>query len=90
MVNWSPEASLQVQEMEGVAESEEGEENKVDEGSELAQEDKAEEAEGVDSSPVESMVTITRHPQKNTFGIRFEATAYLQVLVLVWGTVAPL
>ena len=39
----------------------------------------------MDSSPVESMVTITSHPQKNTFGIKFEATAYLQVLVLVGG-----
>ena len=35
----------------------------------------------MDSSPVESTVTITRHPQKNTFGIKFEASGYLQVLV---------
>ena len=70
-----------------MAESEEGEENG---SSEQAQEDKAEEAEGMNSSPVESTVTITRHSQKNTFGIKFEATAYSQVLVLVWGTVAPL
>ena len=34
VVDWSPEASPPVQEMEGVAEREEGEENKVDEGSE--------------------------------------------------------
>ena len=77
VVDWSPEASPRVQDVEGVAEGEEGEEN---ESSEQAQEDKAEE-EGVDSSPVESTVTITRHPQKNTFGIKFEASGYLQVLV---------
>ena len=79
VVGWSPEASPRVQEGEGVAEGEEGEEN---ESSEQAQEDKAEE-EGVDSSPVESTVTITRHPQKNTFGIKFEASGYCLLQVLV-------
>ena len=58
-----------------MAEREEGEENKVDDGSEQVQEDKAQE-EWVDSSAVESTVTITRHSQKNTFGIKFEASGY--------------
>ena len=81
LVDWSPEASLPVQEAEGVAESEEGEENGSSE-----QEDKAEE-EGVDSSPVESTVTITRHPQKNTFGIKFEVSGYC--LLASFGFLAP-
>ena len=79
VVDWSPEASPPVQEIEGVAEREEGEENG---SSEQAQQDKAEE-EGVDSSPVESTVTITRHPQKNTFGIKFEVSGYCLLASLV-------
>ena len=80
VVVWSPEASPPVQEVEGVAEREEGEENG---SSEQVQEDKAEE-EGVDSSPVESTVTITRHPQKNTFGIKFEVSGYCLLYSKFW------
>ena len=43
-------------------------------GEETEDEGKAGEEE-VDTLPVESIVTVTRHPQKNTFGIKFEASS---------------
>ena len=54
--------------LEGVAEREETE------GDERCEQEDEKAAEEVDSSPVESTVSITRHPQKNTFGVKFEAS----------------
>lgn len=70
--------------LEGVAEREETE---GDERCEQEDEKAAEEVD--DSSPVESTVSITRHPQKNTFGVKFEASGCSPTCMFLWflGTV---
>lgn len=75
-VEWPPEVTHRAEEG---AEEEEGEErhekvkDKKKAGEEAEDEGKA--GEEVDTSPVETVVTITRHPQKNTFGIMFEVSS---------------
>lgn len=75
-VEWPTEFTPRAE--EGVEEDKEkaGEEaeDKGKAGEETEDEGKAGEEE-VDTLPVESIVTVTRHPQKNTFGIKFEASS---------------
>ena len=84
-VELAPETSLRA---EAEQEKEEEREKQAAKGEEreehVTKEDKSEEQvvreevaanrEEVDATPAETVVTITRHPQKNTFGIKFEVS----------------